>query len=76
MIDKNKVQKVLDEIRPALQADGGDVILESLDPEKGIVEVKLTGVCAHCPMASLTLRELIEKTLKEKIKGIKKVITI
>ena len=74
MIDKNKVQEVLDKIRPVLQADGGDVMLERIDQKKGLVEVRLVGICTHCPMAQITLKDLIEKGLKEKIKGIKKVI--
>jgi len=69
---KDKVEKVLDEIRPGLQADGGDVELVDIT-EDGIVKVKLTGACAGCPMSTLTLKMAIEKRLKEKIPEVKAV---
>jgi Fe-S cluster biogenesis protein NfuA len=69
---KDKVEKVLDEVRPSLQADGGDVELVDVT-EDGIVKVKLTGACAGCPMSTLTLKMAIEKKLKEKIPEVKAV---
>lgn len=69
---KDKVEKVLDEIRPGLQADGGGVELIDVT-EDGIVKVKLTGACAGCPMSTLTLKMAIEKKLKEKIPEVKTV---
>ncbi len=69
---KEKVEKVLDEVRPGLQADGGDVELVDVT-EDGIVKVKLTGACAGCPMSTLTLKMAIEKKLKEKIPEVKAV---
>lgn len=69
---KDKVEKVLDEIRPGLQADGGDVELVDVT-EDGIVKVKLTGACAGCPMSTVTLKMAIEKRLKEKISEVKAV---
>lgn len=63
---KEKVERVLDEIRPGLQSDGGDVELVDIT-EDGIVKVKLTGACAGCPMSTLTLKMAIEKKLKEQI---------
>lgn len=69
---KDKVEKVLVEIRPGLQADGGDVELVDIT-EDGIVKVKLTGACAGCPMSTLTLKMAIEKKLKEKIPEVKAV---
>lgn len=67
---KEAVIRELDEIRPALKADGGDVELIDVT-EDGIVQVKLTGACAGCPMSTMTLKMAIEKKLKEKIPGIK-----
>jgi Fe-S cluster biogenesis protein NfuA len=68
-----EVKKVLDQIRPALQADGGDVeLLEVTDD--GVVKVKLVGACGHCPMSTMTLKMGIERTLKEKVPGVKEVI--
>ena len=63
------VEEVLDEIRPNLQADGGDV--ELVDVKNGRVFVKLKGACSGCPMAQVTLRMGIERLLKEKVKGFK-----
>lgn len=62
---KEKVEKVLDEIRPMLMRDGGNVELVSVDG--GVVKVRLQGACAGCPMSQMTLRNGIEKVLKEKI---------
>lgn len=64
-IMKERVQTVLDEIRPMLQADGGDV--ELVDVVEGVVKVRLQGACAGCPMSQMTLKNGIERTLKEKI---------
>ena len=69
---KERVEQVLDEIRPALQADGGDVELVDVT-ENGIVKVKLTGACGGCPMSTFTLKLAIEKRLKEKIPEVKSV---
>lgn len=62
---KEKVQKVLDKIRPNLQADGGDV--ELVDVKDGIVQVRLQGSCKGCPMSEITLKMGIERLLKEQI---------
>jgi Fe-S cluster biogenesis protein NfuA len=69
---KEKVEQALEEIRPALQADGGDVELISVS-EDGVVTVKLTGACGGCPMAQMTLRNGIERILRERIPDIKAV---
>jgi len=70
---KEKIIKILDKIRPSLQADGGDVELVSVDEQKGIVKVRLVGMCSHCPMAEMTFQHGIEGVLKKEIKEIKKV---
>ena len=67
-----QVKAVLETIRPALQADGGDVELVEVTAD-GIVRVKLVGACGHCPMSTMTLKMGIERTLKEKIPGVKEV---
>ncbi|CAG0974293.1 NifU family protein [Geobacter hydrogenophilus] len=69
------VKKVLDTVRPALQADGGDVELVEVT-EDGVVKVKLVGACGHCPMSTMTLKMGIERTLKEKVPGVKEVISV
>ena len=62
---KEKVEKALDKIRPALMADGGNV--ELVDVDNGIVKVKLTGACGGCPMSQMTLKMGIERVLKQEI---------
>lgn len=68
-----EVKIVLETIRPALQADGGDVELVDVSPD-GVVKVKLTGACGHCPMSTMTLKMGIERTLKEKVPGVMEVV--
>ncbi|MCK5784043.1 MAG: NifU family protein [Desulfobacterales bacterium] len=68
---KERVQKVIDKIRPSLQADGGDV--ELIDVVDGIVTVKLQGACAGCPMSQMTLKNGIERLVMQEIPEIKAV---
>jgi Fe-S cluster biogenesis protein NfuA len=68
---KERVQEVLDKIRPALQADGGDV--ELVDVDGGVVKVKLVGACAGCPMSQLTLTNGVERILKQEIPEVERV---
>jgi Fe-S cluster biogenesis protein NfuA len=70
-----EVKKVLELVRPALQADGGDVELVEVTDD-GIVRVKLVGACGHCPMSTMTLKMGIERTLKEKVPGVKEVVSV
>lgn len=63
---KEKVQAAIEKVRPMLQADGGDVELVDVD-ENGVVKVKLTGACAGCPMSQMTLKNGIERILKEQV---------
>jgi len=71
---REEVAKALEKVRPALQADGGDV--ELVDVQDGIVSVKLTGACGGCPMSQMTLKEGIEKTIREAVPGIKGVESV
>lgn len=73
---EEQVKEILDKVRPALQADGGDVELVDVDETTGIVKVKLTGSCFGCPFATLTLKNGIEAALKEAIPEVKEVIDI
>jgi Fe-S cluster biogenesis protein NfuA len=70
-----KVKKVLDEIRPNLQADGGDCELVEVSKD-GIVKLRLVGACAGCPMSQMTLKMGIEATLKEKVPEVQSVETV
>ena len=72
---KQQVQEVLDLVRPHLQADGGDVELVDVTDD-GIVSVKLTGACGSCPMSTMTLKMGIERTLMEKVPGVKEVVQV
>lgn len=69
---EEKVLVALESIRPYLQADGGDVELVRVTNE-GIVEVKLTGACGHCPMSQMTLRAGVERALIREVPGIRRV---
>jgi Fe-S cluster biogenesis protein NfuA len=71
---KEKVVAVLAQIRPALQADGGDV--ELVDVNDGIIKLKLKGACAGCPMATMTLQHGIERILREQIPELKEVLAV
>ncbi len=68
---ESRVQKAIQELRPNLQADGGDI--ELLGVEKGVVKVKLKGACAGCPMSSMTIQWGVERFLKKKIPEVVKV---
>ena len=68
---ENRVTKVLEEIKPQIQADGGDIELVAI--ENFTVKVRLTGACAGCPMSAITLKQGVEKLIKEKVPEILKV---
>ncbi len=70
-----EIEKALDKIRPALQADGGNVELVEVTGD-GIVKVKLTGACGHCPMSTQTLKFGIERTLKQQIPSVTAVLAV
>jgi Fe-S cluster biogenesis protein NfuA len=71
---RDKVEKVLAEIRPYLEADGGNV--ELVDVADGIVKVKLTGACGSCPMSQLTLKRGVEARLRAKVPEVKEVVSV
>jgi Fe-S cluster biogenesis protein NfuA len=69
---KSKVIKALDEVRPYLQADGGDIEFINYS-EDGVVEVKLVGACGHCPMSTMTLRAGVERAILRNVPEVKRV---
>ena len=69
---QERVQEALDKIRPALQADGGDVELVEICDD-GVVKVRLVGACAGCPMSQLTLANGVERVLKENVPEVTRV---
>ncbi|MDD5292125.1 MAG: NifU family protein [Candidatus Omnitrophica bacterium] len=70
---KQRVEEALKDIRPSLQADGGDLELLSVSDD-GIVTLKLTGACSGCPMSQMTLKMGIERTLKQRVPEVKEVV--
>ena len=72
---RERVEAVLEEIRPMLQADGGDVELVDVS-EDGVVKVKLTGMCGGCPMSQITLSRGIESRLKEAVPEVSRVESV
>lgn len=64
---RDRVEKALAMIRPALQNDGGDVELVDVDEATGVVKLKLVGACGSCPMSQMTLRMGVERILKEQV---------
>ena len=68
---REQVENVINQIRPLLQADGGDI--ELVDVEDGVVKVRLQGACAGCPGAQMTLKMAVERKLKEQIPEVERV---
>jgi len=71
---REKVEEVLAQIRPMLEADGGGV--ELVDFEEGVVTVRLLGACGGCPMSTMTLKGGIERILKEQMSEVKEVVAV
>ncbi|MCX5713389.1 MAG: NifU family protein [Candidatus Omnitrophica bacterium] len=72
---KEKVEKALEKIRPMLMADGGNVELVEVTND-GVVKLKLTGTCGCCPMSQITLKNGVERILKQEVPEVKQVISI
>ncbi len=72
---REKVEAVLNKVRPMLQRDGGDVELVDVD-ENGVVKVRLKGACGGCPMATVTLKMGIERSLKKEIPEVTEVVAV
>jgi Fe-S cluster biogenesis protein NfuA len=72
---KDKVQEAIDQVRPGLQADGGDVELVDVT-EDGVVKVRLVGACRGCAMSQMTLKMGIERFLKQRIPEVKEVVAV
>lgn len=72
---REAVEKALDKIRGALQADGGNVELVEVTQD-GVVKVRLTGACGSCPMSQMTLKMGVERVLKQEVPKVKEVISV
>lgn len=71
---EDQVKKVLEKVRPALQADGGDVEFVAMDGD--VVQVRLKGACGCCPMATMTLKNGIEVAIKKEVPGVSRVESV
>lgn len=71
-----RVEKVLDKIRPYIQSDGGDISLVAVDEASGVVKVTLSGACGTCPSSTATLKGGVERMIKQEIPEIKEVVSV
>ncbi|MCK4221996.1 MAG: NifU family protein [Dehalococcoidia bacterium] len=71
---REKVEAALQQVRPGLKADGGDV--ELVDVTDGVVKLRLKGACSGCPMATMTLKLGIEQVLKERVPAVREVVAV
>ena len=71
-----QVEQVIEVIRPAIQADNGDIILHDVDESSGVVSVELIGACVSCPASTVTLKAGIERILKDRVDGVTEVVDV
>jgi Fe-S cluster biogenesis protein NfuA len=71
---RDQVEQTIEKIRPAIQADGGDIRLHDVDEATGVVTVELIGACVSCPASTVTLKAGIERILKDRVEGVTEVI--
>jgi Fe-S cluster biogenesis protein NfuA len=73
---RDQVEDVIQVIRPAIQADNGDIYLRNVDEVTGVVEVELVGACVTCPASTVTLKAGIERILKDRVEGVTEVVDV
>jgi Fe-S cluster biogenesis protein NfuA len=73
---REQVETTIEVIRPALQADGGDIVLRDVDEETGIVSVELVGACVGCPASTQTLKAGIERIMRDRVDGVTEVVNV
>lgn len=73
---RTQVEETIEVIRPALQADGGDIELKNVDEETGIVSVTLVGACGTCPASTQTLKAGIERIMRDRVDGVTEVVNV
>jgi Fe-S cluster biogenesis protein NfuA len=73
---KDRVLSTIEVIRPALQADGGDIVLRDVDEDSGKVTVELVGACGTCPASTVTMRAGIERILRDRCEGVTEVVAV
>ncbi len=73
-IELSQVEEVIEIIRPAIQADGGDIVLREVDQDSGVVTVELQGACVGCPASTVTMKAGIERIMKDRVPGVTAVV--
>ena len=73
---REQVEATIEVIRPALQADGGDIVLHDVDESTGIVSVELVGACVGCPASTQTLKAGIERIMRDRVDGVTEVVNV
>ena len=73
---RSQVEETIEVIRPALQADGGDIVLNDVDETTGIVTVTLVGACGTCPASDQTLKAGIERIMRDRVDGVTEVVAV
>ena len=73
---REQVEATIEVIRPALQADGGDIVLLDVDEVNGIVSVELVGACGTCPASTQTLKAGIERIMRDRVDGVTEVVAV
>ena len=73
---RDRVLETIDVIRPALQADGGDIVLKEVDEEAGRITVELVGACGTCPISTTTMKAGIERILRDRVEGVTEVVAV
>lgn len=71
-----EVEKVIAAVRPAVQADRGDIVLISVDNDTGVVEIELQGACTSCPASSQTLKAGVERIMRDRVPGVTEVLNV
>jgi Fe-S cluster biogenesis protein NfuA len=73
---REQVEQTIEAIRPALQADGGDIVLRDVDESSGVVTVTLVGACGTCPVSTETLKAGIERIMRDRVDGVTEVVSV
>jgi Fe-S cluster biogenesis protein NfuA len=73
---REQVEQTIEAIRPALQADGGDIVLRDVDEGSGVVTVTLVGACGTCPVSTDTLKAGIERIMRDRVDGVTEVVAV
>ena len=73
---RQQVEETIEAIRPALQADGGDIFLREVDEDSGVITVTLVGACGTCPASTDTLKAGIERIMMDRVDGVTEVVAV